>query len=193
MILTETIEYIEGETQNVINIKKFPYMIRQLARAIVDVSGQRLDKVSLDGDYLFKRLSEEHAIMHSKEGLLHRLIIDNIRILGIETYIEFRKLKTLDDKIAFAAAIEYATGINIEQRYKYFSSKGRPVKLSSDPHFSKQYENDQITKEKDISAELDSMSYLLTEKIKKDKEEYYKYGLKRVVNTKEENQGVLDN
>jgi len=169
-------------------IMKWPILVRSIIDTLFGISGELIDHINTDPTVMFKMLENRRKRYLTVEGLLDNLVLSNT---DLSVYQTFRKLRTLEDRIDFAAFIETISGVIIEQRYEFANARKLPIKLASDKYFGTEYEKFKDQDGNDLNIDFNTIKSKLNKQMSEDKK-YSEHGIKKAVDTGKENKELLE-
>lgn len=168
-------------------IMKYPMLLKGIIDAIFEISGKELEDLRYNPDKLFQLLRERRREMNTFDALLDNFVLAN---LGIEQYLNFRKIDSLEERLSIVASLEFHLGVIIEERYELSKKIKRPIKLTPDRNFQKEYDRI-VNNEAGQDLGFGEIKKALAERMAEDKK-LEEYGIKRTIRTEEENKELFE-
>lgn len=150
--------------------------------ALFELSGREVEELNYIPGKLFQLLKERRRELGNFDALLDNFVLAN---MGIEQYLKFREISSLEDRMSIVAVLENYFGVIIEERYELSKKIKKPIKLTPDKNFHKEYERI-MGKESGQDFGFGDITKALAERMQEDKK-YAEYGIKRTVHTDSEN------
>ncbi len=184
-----TIVYLFNKHLKIIGVElsyimKYSFLVRGIIDALFYISGTDIEEIDRDISRLFKLLEERRMQLATPSALLDNMVIAN---MSIQDYLNFRKIRSLEEKISIVAALESSTGVILKDRYELAARLNKPIKLSPDKNFAKEFDRIMSKEGSDNFGELKS---LLSEKMSEERKEAA-MGKKKRVNTAAENKELI--
>lgn len=169
-------------------IMRYSLLVRGIIDALFQISGTDIEEVDRDITKLFSMLEERRMELASPSALLDNMVIAN---MSIKDYLDFRKIRSFDEKISIVAALESSTGVILKERYELAVKLKKPIKLSPDKNFGKEFER---IMNKDGATDFDDIKATLSQQMTQERREASLGKGKKRVNTSAENSelGNLD-
>lgn len=175
--------FIIGETLKY--VMRYPLLVKGLIDSLFELSGREVEELNWSQGKLFQLLKERRRELGNFDALLDNFVLAN---MGIEQYLKFRELDNLEDRLAIVAVLENYFGVIIEERYELSRKIKKPIKLTPDKNFHKEYERI-MGKESGQDFGFGDITKALAERMQEDKK-YAEYGIKRTVHTDSENREI---
>lgn len=163
-------------------IMKYPLLVKGIIDTLFELSGSELEQFNYNPDKMFQLLKERRRELGSFDALMDNFVLAN---MGINEYMQYRKLESLEDRLAIVSVLESYFGVIIEERYALSKKIKRPIKLVPDKSFSKEYERI-MNSESGQELGFADISKALESRMQEDKK-LSEYGIKRTVRTADEN------
>lgn len=163
-------------------VMKYPLLIKGVVDALFELSGREVEELNYKEGKLFQLLKERRRELGNFDALLDNFVLAN---MGIEQYLKFRDLESIEDRLAIVAVLENYYGVIIEERYELSKKIKKPIKLTPDKNFHKEYERI-MGKESGQDFGFGDITKALNERMQEDKK-LSEYGIKRTVYTDSEN------
>lgn len=167
-------------------IMNYSFLVKGIIDALFQISGSDVEEVNRDIGKLFKMLEERRMELASPSSLLDNMVIAN---MSIKDYLDFRKLRSFDEKVSIVAALESSTGVILKDRYDLAVKLNKPIKLSPDKNFGKEFER---IMGKEGEADFGELKEVLSQKIAQEKREAALGKSKKRVNTSAENAELIE-
>jgi hypothetical protein len=168
-------------------LMRYPLLLKGVIDALFELSGREVEELNYVPGKLFQLLKERRRELGNFDALLDNFVLAN---MGIEQYLKFREISSLDDRMSIVAVLENYFGVIIEERYELSKKIKKPIKLTPDKNFHKEYERI-MGKESGQDFGFGDITKALAERMQEDKK-YAEYGIKRTVHTDSENREMTN-
>jgi hypothetical protein len=167
-------------------VMSYSFLVKGIIDALFEISGSDIEEVNKDINKLFRMLEERRMELASPSSLLDNMVIAN---MSIKDYLDFRQIRSFDEKVSIVAALESSTGVILKDRYDLAVKLNKPIKLSPDKNFGKEFER---IMGKDREADFGELKEVLSQKIAQEKREAALGKSKKRINTAAENAELIE-
>lgn len=164
-------------------ILRFPLLVKGIIDSLFELSGRDIEELNMSPDKMFQLLKERRRELGNHDALMDHFVMAN---MGIEPYLQFyRKIESLEDRLSFVAVLENYFGVIIEERYLLSQKIKKPIKLTPDKQFSKEYER-AMNQQSGQDFGFGDITKALAQKLIEDRR-MAEYGITSPVKTSDEN------
>ena len=130
-IFNNNLKFIDIQVSYVL---KYSLLVKGIVDSVFTISGGKLEEMNTNPEILFDMLEGYRKTFTTMESLVDRFIIANA---GIEMYMKYQELETIEERMALTALLEISTDIILEERWEMSRKIGGDVNLSFDKNFRK--------------------------------------------------------
>ena len=163
---------------------KYSLLVKGIVDSVFTISGGKLEEMNTNPEILFDMLEGYRKTFTTMESLVDRFIIANA---GIEMYMKYQELETIEERMALTALLEISTDIILEERWEMSRKIGGDVNLSFDKNFRKYYDDGKGKMDQLIGESQRELGLAM----RRDKK-LQKLGINRKINTSQENRDLSD-
>lgn len=163
-------------------ILQYPLLVKGIIDTLFELSGRDVEELNVNPDKMFQLLKERRRELNNFDALMDNFVLAN---MGIEEYMKYRQIENLEDRLAIIAVLENYFGVIIEERYALSKKIKRPIKLTPDKAFSKEYER-VMNQQSGQDFGFGDIQKALESRMREDRK-LAEYGIKTPVQTGNEN------